>query len=191
MYIYKSHFTGPHFFSIFWVLLQNYELTYQYFGSIPVGAFALLKFKQTRHIWIYWAWSSSPPWPHHPKREGGRSQLKEMRFMKNIGRKNSILPEKKQDFFVSYEAIYNCKLNNTSQLGRSWRSIRTVHLSGCGTSIFTVLILTIQQPNFWWECPRCTCWNACSWISTYRSGHRSYTKQMESPKSGVRVLSTQ
>lgn len=42
-------------FSIFWVLLQNYELTYLYFGIIPAGGFVLLKFKQTRHICIYWA----------------------------------------------------------------------------------------------------------------------------------------
>lgn len=35
--------------------------------------------------------------------------------------------------------------NNIWQPGRSWRSIRTVHLSGCGTSIFTVLILTIYN----------------------------------------------
>lgn len=31
MYIYKSQFTWPHFFSIFWDLLQNHELTYEYF----------------------------------------------------------------------------------------------------------------------------------------------------------------
>lgn len=51
----KGKFTWPLFLYIFWILLQNYELTYLYFGIIPVGAFVLLKFKQTRHIYIYWA----------------------------------------------------------------------------------------------------------------------------------------
>lgn len=51
-----------------------------------------------------------------------------MRFMKNIGRKNSILPEKKRDFFVSYEAIYNCKLNNTRQVLEVYQNCASVRV---------------------------------------------------------------